>query len=183
MTTQEVRVHYVSAWGQPSREAMFTFGDTVMEVFKWSHETTEEGVNLYATCGASRRQMGDTESRHRVEFATGLLPDEDRITSALALLGTFPLSGRTISYGESVTLGDPLWPDTSMQSFLTVRPMEDLLPDLQVSDHGYVQFMNVVPMFESELRLRNGRSAEWLMGELNDHDVSWWDPRRKPLAY
>lgn len=68
-----------------------------------------------------------------------------------------------------------------MKSFLAVRPMEDLVRDLALPDGSHVQFMNVVPVYESELKLRNGRSAEWLIGELNDNGVPWWDPRREPL--
>ncbi|MGV9566071.1 suppressor of fused domain protein [Streptomyces sp. NPDC003480] len=182
VTTQEVRAHYLRAWGEPSREAAFSLGEHKVEIFKWNHDRTDEGVTLYATCGASRALQSGPGALHRVEFVTGLLPEEDGIARGLAILGTYPLTGRHLSYGESITLPDPLWAGGRMTSFLAVRPMEDLVPDLALPDGSHVQFMNVVPVFESELRLRNGRSAEWLIGELNDNGVAWWDPRRGPLG-
>jgi hypothetical protein len=44
---------------------------------------------------------------------TGLLPEEDGIARGLAMLGTYLLTGHAISYGESVTLPDPLWPNVA----------------------------------------------------------------------
>lgn len=181
MTSENVRAHYLSVWGEPSREAVFSLGEHKIEIFKWSHDRTDEGVNLYATCGAGRVALSGSDGGHRVEFVTGLLPEEDGIARGLAILGTYPLTGHSISYGESITLPDPLWPGGRMKSFLAVRPMEDLVRDLALPDGSHVQFMNVVPVYESELKLRNGRSAEWLIGELNDNGVPWWDPRREPL--
>src|SRR5690242_9369628 len=99
MTSSEVRSHYVDNWGEPSREARFNLGEAVVEVLKWDHTKTEEGVNLYVTCGASASPMPTPGNDHRVEFVTGILPEEDGIAKGLALLGTFHLSGNDIAYG------------------------------------------------------------------------------------
>src|SRR5215475_15686697 len=81
-----IREHYLSRWGQPSREAEFRRDDQTVEVYKWDLEHAPEGVVLYATIGGCDRPVGPLESEHRVELFTGLLPEEDNIARYLAML-------------------------------------------------------------------------------------------------
>lgn len=53
---------YRPRWGEPSRQAAFrTAGDRI-EVCKWDASVNDEGVDLYATLGASAEEMSTADS-------------------------------------------------------------------------------------------------------------------------
>jgi hypothetical protein len=79
---QAVRNAYHRAWGEPARTAVFERGGLKIEVFKWTPESSPEGVLLYATLGASDPSI--TVDSHRVEYMIGLMPERDSIASHLA---------------------------------------------------------------------------------------------------
>lgn len=183
MNTDAVRDLYVARWGEPSRNARFEVGGLEVEVFKWNAEINPEGVNLYATIGASARPMAGRDSNHRVEFFVGLLPAKDEIASPLAALALYPSrEGVAIDHGHTIPADGPLWPGTDMRRFLVLRPLGDIIPPLELPDGLHVEFLQAIPIFDSELTYKSEHSAEALLSRWEESRVRFWDPSRSPEA-
>jgi hypothetical protein len=131
---EAVRDHYRGLWGEPSRTAEFTGSDYTAGVYKWSSDTNPEGVDLYATIGASDKPIPQDDPTHRVEFFLGLLPGRDEVASPLAALALFPTrEGKPLDHGHSVPAEEPLWPGTEMRRFLIMRQVGELIPPATVA--------------------------------------------------
>jgi hypothetical protein len=59
--------------------------------------------------------------------------------------------------------------------------IEDTVPPLALPDGTHIEFLSVVPLYDSELELKKRTSAEWVMGEFNDQEIPWWSPERPSL--
>lgn len=97
----EIRSGYVEDWGDPDREAEFSKVEYVVGVLKWRPNAATQGVNLYATVGASDDSLPGFDSKHCQEFFVGLNPECDDIASPLARLGIYAqLTGKTLGAGH-----------------------------------------------------------------------------------
>ena len=174
-----VRDHYWGLWGEPSRTAEFTESDYTVEVNKWSSDTNPEGVDLYATIGASANPAPQGDPTHRVEFFLGLLPGRDDIASPLAALALFPIrEGKPLDHGHTVPAEAPLWRGTEMQRFLIMKPITEIIPPLVLPRGVHVEFLQALPIFESELTYKVEHGAEKLIQLWERNGVRFWDPDR-----
>ena len=181
MITDLVRDFYVTRWGEPSRTTTFGVADLTVEVFKWNADANPEGVNLYATVGASARPMAGRDQNHRVEFFVGLLPAKDEIASPLAALALYPTrEGTPVEHGHTVPAEEPLWPGTDMRRFLVLRQLGDVIPPLELPDGEHVEFLQAIPIFDSELAYKSEHNSEGLLRLWQESRVSFWDPNRAP---
>jgi hypothetical protein len=179
--TDAVRDGYVARWGPPSRNARLEVAGLEMEVLKWDATATSEGVTLYATIGASARPMAGREPGPRVEFFVGLLPAQDGIVSPLAALALYPASeGVAVGHDHTVPSDGPLWPETDMRRFLVLRPLGNIIPSLQTPDGVHVEFLQAIPIYESESAYRNKHTTEALLDQWEQSRVPFWDPNRPP---
>jgi hypothetical protein len=169
--------HYRSLWGRPARKLTFGGHGVRIQVHHWRAADTDEGVELYATAGASAARM---DGQHRVEFILGLTSEVD-VAESLAGLGSFPLLSGEIDKGDTVTLGGPLWPGSECRAYLIIPEVEDYLSPL-VSRRGHVQFLRAMPIFDSEIDLKKEHGAGWLMEELHDQGMRIGDAKRRPVA-
>ncbi len=183
MILDDVKQHYTSALGEPSRRASFQIDAYSAEVYKWSADQNPQGVALYASIGASRDPLTGMDSSHRVEFFIGFLPEQDSVARPLAMVALDPvLHGSTLGHGETVTYPEPLWPGTEMCSFLILRPQTHVIPDLMLPGGLHVEFMQLVPLFPSELEFKIAHDEDELMEELERAGVPFWEPDREPLT-
>lgn len=178
----DVYDYYFSMWGAPSREAEFVIMGLEIEVLKWDGDATDMGATLYATIGASGDERSRIAGSHSVEFFTGFNPEIDSIAESLAVLATFPRKVQPISVGETVTLQEPLWDGSPMRTYLTVPPLEEIVPPLVKDDRSHIEFIHVVPIFDCELEIKKSKGAEWLLGELNDNGIRLSNPFRQSLC-
>jgi hypothetical protein len=175
-----VRDHYRGLWGEPSRKASFSTAEHEAEVYKWSAEQTSEGVNLYATIGASREPMPGEDQTHRVEFFLGLLPARDEVASPLAGLALFTSrEGEALDHGHTVPAEGPLWPGTKMNRFLVMRPITEIIAPLKLPNGLHVEFLQAIPLFEEEFRYKAANGAEELIRLWERQGVRFWDPDRR----
>lgn len=120
-----VRDLYRARWADPTRQARFRVDDLEIEIYKWDAAVNGEGVDLYATVGASLEDMPGAASGRRAEHVVGLLPGEDDVASPLAALGLFARrEGQPIDHGHSVPADGALWPGTAMRTFLLSTTVE-----------------------------------------------------------
>lgn len=176
-----VRDLYRVHWGGPSRQARFEVGEFNIEVLKWAADANPEGVALYATLGASARPMAGRDPNHRVEFFLGLVPERDDVASALAALGLYSArEGTALDHGHTVPADEPLWPGTEMRAFLVLRPLSDFLLPLQLPDGLHVDFLQAVPLFDTERAFKAEHGAEALLQRWEREGVPFWDPERAP---
>ena len=181
MVVEAVREHYVVRWGEPSRTASFKIRDYEIQVLKWGANRTEEGVNLYATLGASSWPMPAWPAGHLVEYILGFLPAQDEIASPLAALGLYAQrEAVTIDHGHTVPAGGPLWPGTEMRTFLVLRQSTEVLPALGLPNHSHVKFLQAVPIFDIERRYKSERGVEALMRLWETKGLRFRDPNRSP---
>jgi Suppressor of fused protein (SUFU) len=182
MVIGAVRDLYIARWGEPSRNARFQVDGFEVEIFKWSAEVNREGVNLYVTTGASARPLAGRDTGHRVEFFTGLLPARDEIASPLAALALRSArEGVALDHGHTVPAGGPLWPGTDMRWFLVLRPVGDIIAPLELLDGVHVDFLQAIPIFESELAYKAEHGAEALLALWEAKQVPFWDSGRSPV--
>lgn len=171
---------YRARWGDPSRQAAFRTGSDQIEVFKWDAAANGLGGDLYATLGGSAEDMPGAERGHRVEYLVELKPGRDDIASALAALGLFARREREfVDHGHTVPADGPLWPGTQMSTFLVLRQIGKIVPALELPDGVHVEFLQAVPMFESERRFKVTHGAEALMRRWEATRTPFWDPSRR----
>jgi hypothetical protein len=181
MITDAVRDLCLARWGEPARNARFHVDGLDAEIFKWSADARREGVNLYATIGASARPLAGRDPGHRVEFFAGLLPARDEVASPLAALALCPArEGVALDHGHTVPAGGALWPGTDMRWFLVLRPLGDIVSPLDLPDGMHVEFLQAIPVFESELTYKAEHGAEALLRRWEEERVPFWNPGRSP---
>jgi hypothetical protein len=181
MILEAVRDLYLARWGEPARMANFQVGELSVDIYKWSAETTPEGVNLYATVGASARPMVGRDPLHRSEFFIGLLPEMDAVASPLAALALYSAREKVaVDHGHTVPADGPLWPGTQMGRFLVMRPLGDIVQALTLADGTHIEFLQALPIFDSEFAFKTDRGAEALLDRWEQSQVPFWDPNRTP---
>jgi Suppressor of fused protein (SUFU) len=181
MIGDAVRSAYRARWGEPSRDARFEVGELAIDILKWDANANPEGVALYATLGASSWAVPGRDSDHRIEFFVGILPEQDGIASALAALGLYPVrEGVALDHGHTVPAGEQLWPGSRMRTFLVVRPRSDFLRPIELADGLHVQFLQAIPIFESEVDFKREHGAEALMRRWEETGVPFWTADRRP---
>jgi hypothetical protein len=181
MVIDQVREHYKTLWGQPSRSALFTLQRCRVEIYKWNEDSNPEEVCLYASIGASLHPLVAADPDHRIEVFTGMLPEQDAIAKPLSMLAMEPGLHRTnLVRGHTVIYPEPLWGGTKMSGFLVLGPVPELIPHLEVSNGTHVEFLQVVPIFPSELRFKKLHGVDALIERWEDADVPFWDPGRAP---
>jgi hypothetical protein len=181
MITGAVRDLYVARWGEPSRKAAFRASGLEAEIYKWDAEANAEGVVLYATIGASAYPVAGRDPKHRVEYFLGLLPSQDAIASPLAAPALYSVrEGVALSHGDTVPAGGPLWPGTDMRRFLVLRPLGDVISPMELPDGMHVEFMQAIPIFESELAYKIRHSVKALLEHWRESGVAFWNPGRLP---
>ena len=172
---------YRGRWGEPSRRANFRTGEYEIEILKWTASANGEGVDLYATLGASAEDMPGAERGHRVEYFIGLAPGRDDIASPLAGLGLFAQREReNVDHGHTIPAGGPLWAGTEMNTLLVLRQLGEILPALTLSDGVHVEFLQVVPIFEPERRLTAEHGVDALLKRWESAQTAFWEPHRRP---
>jgi len=171
---------YLARWGAPARRAEFVRGELVVEILKWDQATTGEGVSVYATLGASTKATDPAES-HLVEFFLGLSPARDEVASALAGLALYGAQNRTtLDHGHTVPSEQPLWPGTTMHIFLVARPLPDFLEPLLFPDRLHVEFLQAIPIFDSERAYKAEHGVDSLLARWETAQVPFWNPDRAP---
>ena len=177
----EVRRYYVRRWGDPIREAAYRWQGHEIVILKWEASRNPEQVNLYATLGTSAHEMPGSPPSHRFEMFAGLEPANDSIAKPLAMVALEAIVNRTtLDSGHSVTFPDPLWPGTNMHSLLIVRPLVEIIPPLATVDGKHIEFLQVVPVFESEVAFKAEHKASELLKRWRTAHVPFWDPNRNP---
>lgn len=172
----QIRDFYQKHYGEPDRQASFTSPEgRFVDVLKWSPEKTAEEVVMYATCGASCSPM---QSAQGCEFFVGLASEVDSIVDALAEVALHG-SGRegVPEEGDTITLAFSLWQGTDAKSFLFTDGSEILPP--MAAGHRNIRFIQLVPIFESELEFKKARGHEALWDAFESLEVPYWDPFRK----
>lgn len=145
---------------------------------KWNADANREGVDLYATVGASAWPMAGRPASHRAEFFCALLPARDDVASPLAALGLYAAREAVgVDHGHTVPADEPLWPGSAMNAFLVVRPRSGFLPALELPDL-HIEFLQAIPIFESERAFKIERGAEALLDHWERVGLRFWDPLR-----
>lgn len=183
MIVSAVRDLYVASWGEPSMKAVFRVAGLEAEVCKWDAEVAPEGVALYATIGSSAYPMAGRDPKHRVEFFAGLVPPRDAVASPLAALALYSVrEGVAVGHGDTVPADGPLWAGTDMRRFLVLSPLSDIISPLELPDGMHVEFMQAIPIFESELAFKARHGAAGLLERWQESGVAFWNPDRLPVT-
>src|SRR6185312_11809867 len=133
---------------------------------QWDAARHPEGVNLYATVGASEYPMPGHHQNHRMEFYIGLRPAADGASGTLAALGLYSvITGDRLDHGHTVPAEAPLWAGTAMRDVLISYPAQEIVPPLALPDGVNVQFLMVIPLYPSERAFKIQYGAEALRQE------------------
>jgi hypothetical protein len=177
-----VREAYAALWGPPSRIAEFHKGALTAEIRKWTADSNPEGVALYVTLGSSRYPVPGCDPSHRLEFILGLLPERDEVASALAALALYSQrEGEPLDHGHTVPAEGPLWPGTTMDGFLVMRPISPLVQIINF-DGMHIEVLQAIPTYKAERDLLREKPADELLADWQQEGVPFWDPERPPHA-
>jgi hypothetical protein len=98
----DVKNHYLTLFGEPSRRAQFQTASQSVELFKWDADANPEEVALYATIGAAEHPIPHMDVRHRMELIIGFLPAQDAIAESLAKVALYPARDGVLKLGFHV---------------------------------------------------------------------------------
>jgi hypothetical protein len=65
-----------------------------------------------------------------------------------------------------------------MSAFLVWRPLFDIIPTFRLPDGTHVEFLQVIPLYQSELEYKSQGRAEDLIDRWRAAKVPFWDPER-----
>jgi len=182
MTTAEtLRDTCRELWGKPSRSARFTVERRTVDVLRWDPNSTPDGLALYLTVGASEWPVPGGSADRRIEFVTSLLPARDEIAEPLAALSLYSiLQGVTVDHGNTVPSEGPLWRRSAMNILLVTRPRVGFLPAIESPDGSHLQFLQAIPIFESERAYKKEYGTDALLECFAEAHTPFWDPDRAP---
>lgn len=181
MISSTVKEHYERMLGGPSRTARFDTSGRAVEIYKWDAEANPQGVCIYATAGMSDHVLEGYDPAHRLELFMGLLPAEDRIAKPLAMLALSPvINDSHLAGGHTVTFPEPFWPGSGMYTFLVRYQHGEVVPPVSLDDGTHVEFLQVIPIFPSELNYKSQNGLDALIEKWQAARVQFWNPNRPP---
>jgi hypothetical protein len=167
--------HYINKFGIPSREAEFSIQKSSIRIFKWDQNKTGEGVTIYATEGASNVHGNE---HNGCEFFLGVTPEVDDVADAIAEAALHGNGTLLIpNSGDSINLSYPLWAGTEAHSFMFTNGDEIIEPINIVKKR--IVFIQLLPIFESELRYKNDHGEIDLWKKFEDLEVAYWNAKRQ----
>src|SRR5258705_12414168 len=175
MTYISTREAITAMGGIPDGEARFETFEIVVEVLKYEPVKTREGVVIYVTSTIGRNDAG-----HFKEFLVGLDGPHDDVADPLARLSAFARAS-PIHDGDTVPMDEPLWPGTDMRRWMATTQREAGIGPSTI-DGRHVEFMNGIPISESELEAKQRLGVDGFLAELRDNGLGLWVAGRPSLA-
>jgi hypothetical protein len=181
------------AFGEPDGRAAVTFlGTERIEVLRF----VDGDVLRYVTLGMSREPMNDPLAAvadplrgPRAELVVSLRAgrasgaDTDKVLRPLAVLAASPrVEGVVVAPGNSLDVGEPLWPAAPFSAVLVAEPgglVEDLVLDAPLDP---VRFFPLLPMTHTEAAWKRVHGAAALQERWLQHGTDLRDPVRGPVA-
>jgi hypothetical protein len=178
VTIMLISEYYFGRFGTPIRQAEFISpSQKKIEIYKWNDSQTNLGVAVYATVGASGRLGDDCLG---CEFFLGMLPAVDDIVDSLAEVAMHGNGTTNVpDSGDTITLACPLWPGTEAKSLMFTDGCE-IIPPHKFKDKE-IRFIQLVPLFDSELRFKRDHGEEALWRCFKSLGVPYWSPGRKEV--
>lgn len=187
-TVELVQARLRSAFGEPDARAAVTFlGAERIEVLRFTDADTD--ALRYVTLGMSAQPMtdplaavADPLTGPRAELILSVHPgraDTDKVLRPLAVLAASPqVEGVVVAPGNSLDLGEPLWPGAPFSSVLVAEP-GGLVEDLEL-DGGMdpVRFFPLLPMTPNEAAWKRVHGAGALRERWLSHGTDLRDPLR-----
>ncbi|MFG3252812.1 suppressor of fused domain protein [Streptomyces sp. NPDC048172] len=193
LTLVEARLR--SALGEPDARAAVTFlGTDRIEVLRFLDAPS--GIVRYATLGMSAAPMAeptaalaDPDRGPRAELVlsvrAGAGADTDQVLRPLAVLAASPqVEGVVVAPGNSLDVGEPLWPGAPFTSVLAAEP-GGLVEDLELDPPKEpVRFLPLLPMTPNEAAWKRVHGAEALQERWLRHGTDLRSPGREgvPLS-
>jgi hypothetical protein len=178
-----------AALGEPDARAAVTFlGTERIEVLRFS----DGGLVRYATLGMSAQPMndpadlvGDPVRGPRAELLLSVRAgraDTDKVLRPLAVLAASPqVEGVVVAPGNSLDVGEPLWPDAPFSAVL-VGENGGLVEDLHLDEPlDPVRFLPLLPMTPNEAAWKRVHGAAALQERWLARGTDLRDPRRAPV--
>ncbi|MEU6401427.1 suppressor of fused domain protein [Streptomyces sp. NPDC046985] len=177
-----VQSYYRENWGDPEREAEFQKDEYVIGVLKWRASASTQGVNIYATMGASDYSLPSFEVEHRQEFFVGLAPECDDIASPLARLGIYAqMAGKSLGAGHVYSAPQGLVEGTEFSGFVLLAPLDGVPAPVNLLDGRHVEFLMAIPAFRDELEYASEHGVNGLMEAMESSQVPFWNPARRSV--
>jgi hypothetical protein len=192
VTMDLVEARLRTAFGEPEARAAVTFlGAERIEVLRFVGSDADGGVLRYVTLGMSAAPMHDptglpspSARGPRAELVLSVRPsraDTDKVLRPLAVLAASPqVEGVVIAPGNSLDVGEPLWPEAPFSAVLVAEP-GGLVEDLDLgpgSGADPVGFLPLLPMTPNEAAWKRVHGAAALRERWLRHGTDLRDPLR-----
>ncbi|MFF1422628.1 suppressor of fused domain protein [Streptomyces sp. NPDC058280] len=188
-----VEARLCTALGEPDARAAVTFlGTDRIEVLRFTDSRGGSDVVRYATLGMSAQPMADPAALladpvkgPRAELVLTVRSGPaatDQVLRPLAVLAASPqVEGVVVAPGNSLDLGEPLWPQAPFSSVL-VGESGGLVEDLELdAPLEPVRFLPLLPMTPNEAAWKRVRGARELHERWLAHGTDLRDPLRRSV--
>jgi hypothetical protein len=178
-TVQQVEAFYIDKYGEPSRSNALSGDGLNIDIYVWDSKSPD-GVTLYFTLGGSGFPRAGFAPTQRLELLTGFDPPTDAVDKALASSIQYAISDKPVAGGHTLTLPEPLWPGSEMNSFLFIES-GDYEP-LYLGKEVVVSFLMAVPIFSEEIEHLRRVGEDAFLDSWERASVPYWDPHRRPYV-
>jgi hypothetical protein len=180
MTSAEIQSHYEATFGPSSGEKSFDSDGAEITVVRLPAPGADLSHHLYATVGGSRYPLPGAPDGHRLEFYAELVPDVSNIGRVLAVLAMYPIrEGLALGDSHTVDIQRPVSALSLMHQVLLFRPSNEFLSPLVSKVSGiHVDFLQVVPVYESEVSFKQRHGLRALFKLWESAKVEFWNPGR-----
>lgn len=187
-----------TVFGEPAGRAAVTFlGTDRIEVLRFVSDDGPgdggPGVVRYVTLGMSRHPMNDPLAAvadpvrgPRAELVLSVRAgraETDKVLRPLAVLAASPqVEGVVVAPGNSLDVGEPLWPGAAFSAVLVAEPgglIEDLALDPPMDP---VRFLPLLPMTSNEAAWKRVRGAAALQERWLAAGTDLRDPLRASVS-
>src|SRR5262249_34216058 len=151
-------------------------------ILKWQASEAAQGVNFYATVGASDYPLPGKDAQRRQEFFAALTPEFDDIASPLAKLGIHSsLTGEEMSVGHTYRALHGLAEGSQLAGFMILEPLGDYPAPVLLADGRHVEFLLAVPVFGDELDYVAANGVNKLLDRIEELAAPMWNPYRRSI--
>jgi hypothetical protein len=180
LNLEAIRAHYLSAFGESTGERTFESDGRGVDVLRYKAPDAGPGDHVYATLGGAQYPLPGASAAHRLEFYAQLIPDVPNIGRVLATLAMYPERELVaLSDSHSVDIQRPVSQFSEMHQVLLFRPSVEFLAPLELrGGEFHIEFLEVVPVYESEVQYKREHGMGALFDMWEGKRVEFWNPGR-----
>lgn len=186
MEVNDLERHYNNFWGRAGKMINISRGDQCLQILRWEQVSHPDGLNVYATVGASIQQLSRGSHKDGFELFLGISPDMDSFEiSALLLSVVFeyldnnegPMKDHPLLFhGQSYLVAN-----VGVRGIIIVdqhddawRPFRNSISPLRDSKMNTVHFFEIAMITGSEVEFATKHGVDELVNDWHRRKIAYW---------